>query len=897
MTVRLSRVHHALFVAAGIALLVGAVVSAQGFGGQQAPAPVINMSTDPVLSAFKFRPIGPPTMGGRIDDIEGNDKDPYTYYVGYAVGGLWKTTNNGVTWTELFGEQPVSSIGSVALAPSNPDIVYVGSGEANNRQSSTIGNGMYKSIDGGAKWEHIGLDNTQSIARVVVNPTNPDVVYVAAMGHLFGPNEDRGVFKSVDGGKNWKKTLFVNTYTGATDLAIDYKNPQILWASTYQRLRTGWGYNGGGDGSGIWQSVDGGDTWKRVTGNGLPETKPLGRIALAISRSNPNVVMAQIEVGASPGEGANVGPDGLPDKQGDLVLTAGQTNYSDNAPPAGRGFGGGGGGNGRGAAGPADPTKSGIWRSEDAGKTWTFTVNNDTRPMYYTQLRIDPSNDKIVWTGGLNITRSMDGGKSFQTLGASHTDNHALWIDPKDGRHVMIGHDGGLDITFDGQSPQVNWDKYNFYNVGLFYAVSADMRHPYHVCGGLQDNGSWCGPSAVRAGGGRGGGGPIVFTDWISVGGGDGFYTQNDPSDWSIFYTESQQGAMARYNLRTGQQASIQPRVGGGRGGGSVLNAPHPQMYFRFYWDTPILISPHDPATIYTGAQYFFKSNNRGDTWTMNPNDLTKNVDRYKQPIMGVAGDQPMASKHDGYENNSNIVTIAESPVRRGVIWVGTDDGNLQMSRDGGDSFTNVFGNIAQAPKGPLGYVQVDRVEASHFDAGTAYVTLDNHRNDDWNPYVFKTTDFGKTWSSVTGNLPKTSHVNVIREDLVNPNLLFAGTEFGLYATLDGGRDWKRFENNMPNVRVDDILIHPRDRDLIVATHGRSIWIMDDITPLEQMAQPAADITLFSPRPAVQWKNDIEISRSTDINGKLWRGQNPQGGTAISVLREGGRGRGEDRVP
>jgi photosystem II stability/assembly factor-like uncharacterized protein len=896
MIVRLSRVRWTLLAGISCLLLVGGVVFAQGFGGQQqAAAPSINMSSDPTLAPFKFRPIGPATMGGRIDDIQGNDKDPSTYYVGYAVGGLWKTTNNGTTWTELFGEQPVSSIGSIALAPSNPDIVYVGTGEANNRQSSTIGNGVYKSTDAGKTWTHVGLDDTQSIARVVVSPLNPDVVYVAAMGHLFGPNDDRGVFKSVDGGKTWKKTLFVNNYTGATDIAIDYTNSKVLWAATYQRLRTGWGYNGGGDGSGIWQSIDGGDTWKRVTGNGLPDTKPLGRIALAISRSNPKVVMAQIEVGPSPGEGANVAADGGPDKQGDLVLTAGQTNFSDNPPAAGVGRGAGGGGGRGGNQAPPDPTKSGIWRSEDAGKTWTFTVNNDTRPMYYTQLRIDPANDKIVWTGGLNITRSMDGGKTFQTLNASHTDNHALWVDPKDGRHVMIGHDGGLDITWDGHSPQVNWDKQNFFNVGLFYAVSADMRHPYHVCGGLQDNGSWCGPSALRTGGGgRGGGGPIVFTDWISVGGGDGFYTQNDPSDWSIFYTESQQGAMGRYNLRTGQQANIQPRVGGGGGGrgggGNVLNAPHPQMYFRFYWDTPILISPHDPATIYTGAQYFFKSTNRGDTWTMNSNDLTKNVDRYKQEIMGAPGDKPMASKHDGYENNSNIVTIAESPARAGVIWVGTDDGNLQVSQDGGDHFTNVFSNIQDAPRGPLGYVQIDRIEASHFDAGTAYVAIDNHRNDDWKPYIYKTTDFGKSWTLISSNLPKLGHVNVVREDMVNPNLLFAGTEFGLFTSLDGGREWKRFENNMPNVRVDDILIHPRDHDLIVATHARSIWIMDDITPLEQMAKPAGDIQLFEPRPAVQWKNDIEISRSTDINNKIWRGQNPQSGTAISVLAKNDAG-------
>jgi hypothetical protein len=419
------------------------------------------------------------------------------------------------------------------------------------------------------------------------------------------------------------------------------------------------------------------------------------------------------------------------------------------------------------------------------------------------------------------------------------------------------------------------------------------MRHPYHVCGGLQDNGSWCGPSAMRSTGGRGAAGPILNEDWISVGGGDGFYTQNDPTDYNIFYTESQQGSMSRYNMRTGQVQSIQPRVGGGRGG-NVLNAPHPQMYFRFYWNTPIVLSPFDPSTVYTGAQYFFKSTNRGDTWTMNPNDLTKNVDRYKQPMMGVEGAAPTASKHDGYENNSNITTIAASPVRRGVIWVGTDDGNLHVSTDEGGTFTNVIDNVTGRPtSAPLNYVQVARIEPSHFEPGGAFVSIDNHRNDDWKPYLFKTSDFGKTWTNVTGNLPSDSHVNVVRQDYDNPNLLFAGTEHGLFVTLDGGRSWQPFQNGMPNVRVDDLLIHPRDRDLIVGTHARSIWIMDDITPLEQLgARPAADLTLFEPRPAIQWKNDISINRG-EIPVKRWRGQNPEGGTAISILAKSAMGAGK----
>ena len=886
-------------------VFAGSAMLAQGQGGGQAaaPAPVLNQSSDPLLQGFKLRPIGPAVMGGRIDDIECVEKDNATCYVGYAVGGLWKTTDGGVTWTELLGEQQTSTVGDIAIAPSNPDIIYVGSGEANNRQSSTSGNGMYKSIDAGKTWTRIGLEDTQAIARVIVNPINPEIVYVAAMGHLFGPNDERGIYKSIDGGKTWKKTLFVNNYTGASDITINYTNPKIMFATMYQRTRTGWGFNGGipNGGAGIFQSTDAGDTWKKVTAPGLPTNPILGRIAVAISRSNPKVVMAQIEVGASPGEGANVADDGGPIKQGDLTLTAGQTNNSDAVPAAGRGGrgGGGGGGNfggGRGNQAPPDPNKSGIWRSEDGGLTWKFTVNNDTRPMYYTQLRIDPKNDQIIWTGGLNITRSMDGGKTFKNLNASHTDNHGLWIDPNDGRHVLIGHDGGLEVTYAGHADAVTWDKLSNFNVGLFYAVSADMRRPYHVCGGLQDNGSWCGPSALRTGGGgRNGGGPILNADWISVGGGDGFYTQQDPSDYTIFYTESQQGSMSRYNMRTGQQTSIQPRVGGGGrgGGGNVLNAPHAQMYFRFYWNTPILLSPFDPSVVYTGAQYFFKSTNRGDNWTMNPNDLSKNVDRYKLPMMGVDGNAPTASKHDGYENNSNIATIAASPVKRGVVWVGTDDGNLQVSQDDGVTFTNVIGNVTGRPTNPpLDYIQIARIEASHFEPGGAYVTIDNHRNDDWKPYIFKTSDYGKTWSNVTGNLPSKGHVNVVREDLVNPALLFAGTEYGLFVSLNGGKEWKPFQNGMPNVRVDDLLIHPRDRDLIVGTHARSIWIMDDITPLEQIASKTGDIVLFDPRPAVQWKNDISITRG-EVPTKQWKGQNPQGGTAISIMAKSAVGAGK----
>jgi hypothetical protein len=523
-------------------------------------------------------------------------------------------------------------------------------------------------------------------------------------------------------------------------------------------------------------------------------------------------------------------------------------------------------------------------------------------------------------------------------VAGSHTDFHAFWINPKDPRQVWIGHDGGFDSSNDGG---ITFDYHNDIAVGQFYQVSADMRRPYWVCGGLQDNNAWCGPSALRSNGGGGGGGGAgtgynggpVNSDWYTVAGGDGFYTRQDPTDWAIVYGESQDGAMSRHDLRNGTQKSIRPAAarggqtaqsaneiqranvqantppadapaapaadaaaanggrggggGGGRGGApNVLNAPPNVDAFRFYWNAPIEISPHNPAKIYMAAQYFFKSTNRGDTWTMNPTDLTKNVPRWHpaQAIMGVSGEKPMAEKHDGYAASSLITQIRESPSRPGVIWIGTDDGNLQVSKDDGDTFTNVIGNIRGGPAAPHGWVQISRIEPSHFDPATAYVALDNHRNDDWKPYLFKTADYGQTWTNVTGNLPVSGPIQALREDYDNSSLLFVGTEFGLYVTLDGCKEFKKFMNNLPAVPVDDILIHPRDRDLIVATHGRSIWIADDISPLEQLTKPITDQTsvlLFDPRPAVQWKNDLSASRA--VANRDFKGQNPQGGTAINV--------------
>ena len=608
---------------------------------------------------------------------------------------------------------------------------------------------------------------------------------------------------------------------------------------------------------------------------------------------------------------------------------------------------------------PLDPKKSGIWRSDDKGKTWRIVSNNNNRPMYYSQIRVDPSNAEIIYTGGLNFSKSLDGGKTFKNLqGVAHSDHHAIWINPKNGANVLVGNDGGLDVSYDqGET----FDFINTIAAAQFYAIAADLRKPYFVCGGLQDNGSWCGPSAVRTGfggfgggggggggGGQGGGPGITNADWYRVGGGDGFYVQIDPTDYNTVYAESQNGAVQRLDLKTGRTVSIRPRAairprgpqqqgtqnpaanpeqtsatppaatppgsaapiaiptlrpmqsgpqagqvdptlfqGGGGGFGfgginplqsNIVPAPPPGEQYRFNWDMPLHLSPHNPRTIYAGANKFFKSVDRGETWTVGL-DLTKQVDRNKLPIMGVDGKAPMASKHDGLGNYSNITTIAESPVLPGVLWVGTDDGTVQLSKDGGATWSNAAKNI---PGITHDYPHISRVEPSHFDAATCYLTVDNHRNDDLKPYVFVTRDDGTTWTSISNNLP-VGNVNVIREDAKNKSLLFAGTEFGLYISLNGGAEWKRFMTGLPVVRVDDILVHPRDHDVIIGTHGRGIYISDDITPLQQMNDKVmvAEAHLFDVRPATQWLNDITLSRATG-GQKNFRGQPPQSGTAIS---------------
>jgi len=728
------------------------------------------------LKNLKFRSIGPASMGGRLDDIAVVESDPRIIYIGSAAGGLFKTINGGITWEALFENQPNPSIGDIAIAPSNPSVVYIGTGEANNRQSSSWGNGVYKTMDAGATWTHLGLDETHHIGRIVVHPTEPNILYVAALGDLWGPNKERGVYKSTDGGATWSQTLYVNENTGVSDIAIDWQSPNILYAAAYEHRRTVFGYDGGGPGSGIYRSTDGGSHWTKLAG-GLPTNGDVGRCGLDIYRKNTNIVYALVQ----------------------------------------------------------HATRGGVYRSENKGATWTRMSDTDPRPSYFSQIRVDPNNDLRIWMGGVNIYFSEDGGRNFvQTrFERVHSDVHAIWIDPNNSDHLLSGNDGGIWLTYDsGRS----WRHLNNVAIAQFYEVAYDFQKPYHVCGGLQDNYSWCGPSSTTQQDG------IGNEDWITVEGGDGFYNRIDPTDPNIIYAESQDGNLSRRDLRTSENKSIRPQEDNDQ-------APR----YRFQWNSPLMISPHDPKTIYYGGNHLFKSTDRGDTWVRLGEDLTTNADRNKMTILGKEITRDTLSRHDGVAAWPCITAIAESPVKAGVLWVGTDDGNVQMSNDGGKTWSNVVSHITGLPKG--GYVS--RIEPSYKEAGTAYITFDNHRSADYAIYIFMTKNYGDSFSKITSGIPpEAGTVHVIREDPVNMYLLFAGTEFGMFVTFDRGASWHRMKNGLPTVPVFDIQIHPRDHDLILATHGRAVWIMDNITALEQMTPQTltSDLKLFDSRPAIEWK-------------------------------------------
>ena len=744
------------------------------------------------MSALTFREIGPALMGGRISSLEVVESKPQVFYLGTGTGGLWKTENHGTSWTPLFDDQPTSTIGDVAIDQANPNLVWVGTGEPQNRQSSPWGNGVYKSTDGGTTWSHMGLEATKHIGRVLIHPRDPETVYVAAVGDLWGPNPERGVYRTTDGGVTWALVLSIDEHTGAIDLAMDPNDPSTLFAAMYQRRRTGFGFNGGGPGSGIYRTMNGGDTWMELT-DGLPEGDK-GRIGLDVFRQDGNVVYALVE--AEPRS-------------------------------ADQGFGGGGG-----------ASKSGLFRSTDRGTTWEKMSDTNPRPMYYSQVRIDPSNADRIYVLGSSLMVSDDAGRTFRSDGATqiHVDHHDLWINPVDPDHLILGSDGGVSASWDGTA---HWRMFDNLALGQFYTISHDMRDPYFVCGGLQDNNPWCGPSNTRSFHG------IRHQDWYETAYGDGFWTVVDPTDSTIVFSESQGGNMNRYDLITGEKTPMRP-ITGPRENGDTAKA------YRFNWNSPLFISRHDPATIYLGGNYLMRSRDRGMSWEeVGELDLTRQIDRSELEIMGVLGSEPMMSIHDGTSTYGNLTVVGESHFTGDVIYAGTDDGNVQVTRDGGETWTNVVDNIPELPD----RTYVSRLSPSAHEPGRVYASFDGHRNGDYAAYVYVSENYGQDWRRIDDGLPDGWSVNVVIEHHRAPNLLFVGNEIGIFTSIDRGQSWTRLKNNMPTVPVDDLVIHPRENDLIVGTHGRSAWVLEDIGPLEHLSQVvmASAAHMFPIKTTTMW--------------------------------------------
>ncbi len=751
------------------------------------------------LAELRFRSIGPAVTGGRIHDVEALPNNPSTVYVATASGGIWKSTNKGTTWTPIFDHEAVSTFGDIAIAPSNPDVIWAGTGEQNNRQSTSWGNGVYRSTNGGETWAHLGLTETRHTGRVQVHPNDPDVAFVAALGNLWAPSPDRGVYKTTDGGQTWQKVLYVDEMTGVVDLVMDPTDPNTLYAAAYQRMRRTWGFNGGGPGSGIYKTTDGGQTWRELT-SGIP-TGDKGRIGLAIAATNPMILSAIVQ----------------------------------------------------------HASESGIYRTQDGGETWEQVSALNPRPMYYSHIFIDPTNADRVYVAAVSFYKSEDGGRSFDTLPTRptydvgvHSDFHTMWINPANPAHFYLAGDGGLHETWDmGQT----YIRMNNIPIGQFYAIGVDMREPYHVAGGMQDNHSWMGPSATRHWIG------IINDDWRQIGFGDGMYQQIDPTDYRYVYVLAQNGNIIRLDAETGDMLGIRPYP------------PAGEPPYRFDWVTPSLVSRHDPRVLYLGGNRLFISRDRGDSWERT-NDLTKQIDRDTLRIMGVLGSDSILSKNDGTSSFGEIVTIAESPHDPNIVWVGTDDGNLQVSRDGGRTWTEVSHNVPGVPSGTY----VSRVIASATAPGTAYATFDAHRDGNFAPYAYRTGDFGRSWTSITSNLPDGS-LNVIVEHPDAHGLLFVGSEHALLASTDGGTQWARFAD-LPTTLYDDLVIHPRDNDLVVGTHGRSIWILDDLTPLVEWSRSRPQVAhVFPIRPSTifqYWKD-------TSYRGQAaYAGENPPFGALIT---------------
>ena len=775
------------------------------------------MST-PTFNGLRFRSIGPAFTSGRVIGFAVDPRNPAKYFVGVASGGVWKTINAGTTWTPVFDNEGSYSIGAIVLDPKNPLVVWVGTGENNSQRSVSYGNGVYKSEDGGRTWKNVGLKTSEHIGRIAIDPKDSNIVYVAAQGPLWGPGGERGLFKTTDGGKTWKNILNISENTGVTDVVIDPNDPNTLYCASYQRRRHMWTLINGGPESAIYKSTDAGATWNKLRA-GLP-TVELGRIGLAISPVDSNVIYATVE---------------------------------------------------------AADRKGGIFRSSDRGGSWERRNEFDSTAMYYARIVADPKDVDRIYVMNVFLMVSDDGGRTLRRLGerSKHVDNHDIWIDPDNTDHYLVGCDGGVYESFDRGT---NWDFKSNLPVPQFYDIATDnSKWFYNVYGGTQDNFSFGGPARTRSASG------IVNSDWFVTQGGDGFRSQVDPEDPNTVYAALQHGVIVRFDKRTGERLGIQPQPG-------PKDDPP-----RWNWDTPFIISPHLHTRLYMASDRLYRSDDRGDSWTVISGQLSRNLDRDKLPVMGRIWSVDAVAKNASTAFFGNASAVAESQKKEGLIYVGTDDGLVNITEDGGKNWRRVekFPGVGDMP-------YVSRIITSNFDANTAYVSFDNHQNADFKPYLLKTTDAGRTWVSLTANLPKNGPVWAIAEDHVNPNLLFVGTEFGLYFSIDGGQRWIQLKGGLPTIAVRDIVIQKPENDLVVGTFGRGIYILDNYTPLrllkpEMLRQEAA---VFPVKDALMYIQSQPLGgRNKSFQGEsFYTAENPPFGATVTwYLKEALKTRKEKR--
>ena len=766
-------------------------------------APVAAQNTEAITSALtglEWRHIGPVNMGGRVSAVVGIPGDPKTFWVGGADGGVWKTTNGGVTFEGQWQDEEAYSVGALAVAPSDVNVIWLGSGEGDPRNSVSYGKGVWRPTDGGGTWTHLGLTDTERIKRIVVDPRDPDVALVCALGHQWGANEERGVFKTTDAGETWTKVLYIDQDTGCSDLDIDLSNPRNVYAGMWTFRRRPWRFDDGGGETALYLSRDGGDSWKKVT---TTPDEPMARIGIGVAQSRPNIIY--------------------------LI-----TEY---------------------------PTAGTLLRSEDYGETWE-TISHDKnlnfRPFYYSDVFVDPSDHNTLYTLSGGLSKSTDGGHTVQRIGRGvHGDHQSFWIDPWDGERVLSGSDGGVQTSYDGGA---NFHIFRNFSLAQYYHVFVDDRDPYWVCGGLQDNGNWCGPSRMNDNSG------IDPGHWYTVSGGDGFYTVPVPGSPNLVYSNAQGGYFRITDTKSGQVRTIEPYpwMVGSQGQSMA------QAKYRFNWDAPIYISPHDPGVVYWGGNVLFRSNDFGFSWDIISHDLSTD-DPEKQRDSGgeIYNDNTAAEFH------TTIYTVAESPVEKGVLWVGTDDGNVQISRDDGATWTNVRDRVRGLPD----ETWIGNIEASPTERGTAFMVVDNHRLDDFTPHVWETRDYGRSWRDLSTGLPQDDYAKVIRQHPENPNLLFVGMERGLYASWDRGETWVDIRGNLPRVSVRGIRIQGQYNDLVIGTHGRGVWILDDIQPLVELAEAVEnDVHLFEMRTQTDWEM---WGRGSSRGQSLFMGQNPQQGAWI----------------